>query len=148
MKPIVPPPRDGFALVTALLVVLVLSVLAVGVAWIASSERRSTFAASTHSSAQLAADAGTEAGIHFLRVAEMPPAVTAAGGVVMTTGTVPLQGSQTFAFDCEYTGRSFRPGWGIEYPDFDYRIRSQGNASIDAESRARVLASRMFRMGY
>ena len=40
--------REGFAMVTTLLVVLILSVLAVGVAWIASSEKKTTFAESVH----------------------------------------------------------------------------------------------------
>ncbi len=133
---------------TAVLVVLVLSVLAVGVAWIAVLRAEVRLRRAGPHASILAADAGTEAGIHFLRVADVPPAVTGAGGAIMSTGTITLQGSQSFEFACLYEGRSFRPGWGVEYPDFDYSIRATGYASARGEGHASVLASRMFKMGY
>ena len=58
--------REGFAMVTALLVVLVLSVLAVGATWLASSEKKTTVAEALHVRSVFAADAGSEAGINFI----------------------------------------------------------------------------------
>ena len=54
------PDREGFALVTALLVVLVLSILAVGVAWLASTEKKTSWAQGVHVEAIFTADAGGE----------------------------------------------------------------------------------------
>ena len=54
------PGREGFALVSALLIVLLLSVLAVGVAWLASSEKKTSFAESVHLRSVLSADAGIQ----------------------------------------------------------------------------------------
>ena len=71
LTPISTPDRDGFALVTTLLILLVLSVIAVGAAWLASSEKRASFAESVHLSAVYSADAGGEAGINFLDTANV-----------------------------------------------------------------------------
>jgi len=65
--------REGFAMVTTLLVVLILSVLAVGVAWIAGSEKKTTFNESVHVRSVYAADAGGESAINFIRLSEVPP---------------------------------------------------------------------------
>jgi len=67
--------REGFAMVTTLLMVLVLSVLAVGVVWMASSEKKISFAEQSHISSLFSADAGSEAGINFVRLSPSPPRI-------------------------------------------------------------------------
>jgi hypothetical protein len=141
--------REGFALVTTILVVLVLSVLAVGVAWIATSEKKTTFAEDVHVRSVFAADAGGEAGINFIRLAEVPPRIiNFADRTVVNQGSTALQGSQTYAFDARFLRRTPRPGWGMDYMDFDYRIGSDGTASRQGEASVDVVVSRLFKAGY
>lgn len=135
-------------MVSTLLVLLVLSVIALGAAWLASTEKKTSFSAGVHARSVFAADAGSEAGINFLRVADTPPALNSADGVVAQTQDITLAGSQTFSFQCAFVGQSPRPGWGIEYPDYDYEILSTGHAATDGASLVKVLASRMFKTGY
>ena len=141
--------REGFALVTAVLVVLVLSVLAVGVAWIASSEKKTTFAESVHVRSLFAADAGGEAGINFIRVADTPPSVVDWNTrVVQVQGQTVLDGSQAYAYDARFVRRVPKPGWGVDYKDFDYRIGADGRASTDGAASVDVVVSRLFKEGY
>ncbi len=140
--------RQGFAMVTTLLVVLVLSILALGAAWLASTEKSTSFAEGTHVRSILSADAGSEAGINFLRIADYPPALSSADGLVAQTQEITLSGSQTFSFQCSFVGQSARPGWGVEFPDYDYEIESNGHASTQGSSLVKVIASRMFKTGY
>lgn len=141
--------RDGFAMVTALLVVLVLSVLAVGAAWLATSEKKTTLAEATHLRSVYSADAGGEAAINFVRVSNTPPQILDFGTMaVRTAPTATLEGSQQFSYDVNYVARTPKPGWGPEYQDFDYRVAAQGQASRTGESGVEVVVSRMFKVGY
>ena len=142
------PDRRGFALVTTLLVVLVLSILAIGIAWLAGSERTTSHADGVHVRSVLAADAGSEAGINFLRVADRPPAMGTADGIVAETSDITLSGSQSFSFACAFVSQSFRPGWGVEFPNYDYAIQSSGQAAVKGQGFVKVIASRMFQTGY
>ena len=141
--------REGFAMITTLLVVLILSVLAVGVVWMASSEKKTTFAEGVHVASVFAADAGGEAGINFIRVSDSPPAINDFGTMnVRNQGVTALEGSQTYAYNANYLQKRPKPGWGIDYLDYDYRIGSRGTASQHGESGVDVVVSRLFREGY
>ena len=133
--------RDGFAMVTTLLMVLVLSVMAVGVVWIATSEKKTVFAESVHVRSVFSADAGSEAAINFLRLSDSPPPDQA-------VSQTQLSGSQTYDFSTVNTGVSPRPGWEVGYVDYDYRILSHGTASTQGESGVQVAVSRLFKLGY
>ncbi len=141
--------REGFALVTAVLVVLVLSVLAVGVAWIAGSEKKTTFAESVHVRSLFSADAGSESGINFLRISDAPPRIVDfADNTVRNQGDTALDGSQTYSYDARYLRRVPKPGWGVDYKDYDYRIGADGRASRDGTASVDVVVSRLFKEGY
>jgi hypothetical protein len=141
--------REGFAMVTTLLVVLILSVLAVGVAWIAGTEKKTTFAESVHVRSVYSADAGGEAAINFLRMAEAPPPPLNFGsGLVRSQGTTGLAGSQTYDYDAFFMQRRPKPGWGKDYLDYDYRIASHGTASRLGESGVELVVSRLYKVGY
>ena len=143
------PDRGGFAMVTTLLIVLVISVLALGVAWLAGSEKKTTFAEGVHIRSVLSADAGGEAWINFIRVADTPPRITDFGTMTVQdqTETV-LQGSQTYAYDCQYLAKRPKPGWGMEYLDYDYTVGAQGRAAAQGQTEVQVLVSRLFKEGY
>ncbi len=141
--------RRGFAMVTTLLVVLVLSVMALGAAWMASSEKKTTFAEGSHIRAVLSADAGSEAGINFIRVSDTPPRINDFSTMtVADTGETALKGSQSYEFDCRYQTKRPKPGWGMKYLDYDYAIGSKGQASTQSRSDVQVLVSRLFKEGY
>jgi len=136
-------------MVTTLLVVLVLSVLAVGVTWMASSEKMVSFAESVHVRSIFSADAGSEAGINFLRVADSPPRISDFGTMtVQSVGETELAGSQSYEFNALYLKKSPKPGWGTGYMDFDYQVQARGTASTSGESGVQVVVSRLFKEGY
>lgn len=133
--------RDGFAMVTTLLLVLVLSVMAVGVVWIATAEKKTVFAESVHVRSVFSADAGSEAAINYIRLSDTPPSD-------VVVGETEISGSQTYDFSTQNTGMSPRPGWEAGYVDYDYSIMSHGTASTQGESGVQVAVSRLFKLGY
>ena len=143
------PNREGFAMVTTLLVVLILSVLAVGVAWIAGSEKKTTFAESVHVRSVYSADAGGEAAINFLRLSELPPVVQDFGSrIVRDQGNTVLEGSQSYGYRAFFLSKRPKPGWGMDYLDYDYRIASRGAASRLGDSGVELVVSRLYKEGY
>ncbi|MDX2474783.1 MAG: hypothetical protein QNL91_13870 [Candidatus Krumholzibacteria bacterium] len=141
--------REGFAMVTTLLVVLILSVLAVGAVWMATSEKKTTFAEGVHVASVFAADAGGEAGINFIRVSNAPPAIVDFGTMnVRSQPVTVLEGSQTYEYNTNFLRKQPKPGWGMDYLDYDYRIGSRGSASREGQSGVDVVVSRLYREGY
>lgn len=141
--------RQGFAMVTSVLVVLVLSVLAVGGAWVASSEKKTSFAESVHLRGVFAADAGGESAINFIRVSSTPPQILDFGSMaVRTQPETNLQGSQSFTYDTAFIQKRPKPGWGTDYLDYDYEIESLGQAGQQGQSGINVVVSRLYKEGY
>lgn len=143
------PDREGFALVTALLVVLVLSVLAVGVAWLAGTEKKTSFAESVHMESIFSADAGGEAAINFLRTSETPPLPLDANQTVRVQGTTNLQDAQTYDYRAQFLKAVFKPGWDpTKYRDFEYRVESHGTAAAKGETDVEMVVTRLYQIGY
>ncbi len=141
--------REGFALVTTLLMVLVLSVLAVGVVWLASSEKKITFAEQNHISSLFSADAGGEAGINYVRLSPKPPRIIDwADSTVVNQGETNLHGSQNYDFKCRNLGKAMSQGWGEKYYDFTYEIDSNGSAATQGKSGVVLVVDRLYRLGY
>jgi len=141
--------REGFALVTTLLIVLVLSVLAVGVAWIATSEKKTTFSESVHVRSLYSADAGTEAGINLIRVADTPPQIVSfADSTIHVQPQTPLDGSQTYSYKAYFQGAREKEGWGEGYVDCYYGIDAAGRAAQNGRAGVDVQAVRLFKSGY
>lgn len=141
--------RDGFAMVTALLVVLVLSVLAVGAVWLATSEKKTTMAEATHVRSVFSADAGGEAAINFIRVSDAPPQILDFGTMAVRTEPVTaLEGSQQYNYDVNFVRKSPKPGWGVDYLDYDYNVAALGTAGRQGNSGVDVVVSRLFKEGY
>lgn len=141
--------RDGFAMVTTLLIILVLTVIALGATWLATSEKRTSFAEGVHISSVFSADAGGEAGINFLRLKDTPPPITDfANMLVQSAGTTTIHADQTYDYTCRYLQKKPRPGWGIEYLDYEYAVVSNGQASQQGQTAVQMVAARLFREGY
>jgi hypothetical protein len=144
-----PSNRDGFALVTSLLIILVLSLIAVAAVVLSSTEKRSTFAEGVHQTAVFSADAGSESAIHFLRMSDAPPKIfNTADNTVHALSDEPLEGSQEYDVEAQYLRRRPKSGWGTQFVDYDFRIESSGRAAADGRSDIDLVASRLFREGY
>jgi hypothetical protein len=141
--------RDGFALVTSLLVVVVLSLLAVGAVMLSGTEKRTSLAERVHNEAVFSADAGGEMAINFLRLSDSPPLIIDfAHNTVRTETDQTLGGAQQFDYDCRYSRKRRRAGWATEYRDYDYRVMTSGEAAASGRSELELVASRLFREGY
>jgi competence protein ComGC len=143
------PDREGFALVTSLLIILVLSLIAVAAVILSSTEKQTSFAESVHNSAVFSADSGGEAAIHFLRQSDSPPRIIDfVDGTVHTEDDEQVMASQEFDYECQYVRKRPKPGWGVNFLDYDYRVESEGRASTHGRSDVDLVASRLFREGY
>lgn len=145
------PGREGFALVTSLLIILLLSLIAVAAIIIATAEKRTSFAETTHTKAVLSADAGGESAIGFLVRRETPPRIrNFADMVVDSVDVTGLYASQNFNYLNRYVDRNRMPegGWGVEYVAYIYHIASAGRAEASSRSGVNMLVSRIFREGY
>jgi len=141
--------REGFALVTTLLMVLVLSVLAVGVVWMATSEKKISFAEQNHISSLFSADAGSEAGINFVRLSPTPPRViNYEDSIVFYQGDTNLQGAQNYDYQCVFIGKARRLGWGVDFKNYNYRIDSNGAAAAQGKTKVELVVNRLYREGY
>jgi len=144
--------REGFAMVTTLLIVLILSVLAVGVVWMATSEKKTAFAEGVHVASVFAADAGGEAGINYIRLSDSPPIITNFGsGEVRSQGSTTIEGSSSYSYDAFLlppNEGAYRPGWARDYRDFNFQIGSRGSASQKGDSGVDVVVSRLYKRGY
>lgn len=157
------PNREGFALVTALLVVLVLSILAVGVAWLAGTEKKTSFAEAIHIESVFTADAGGEAAINFLRTSDTPPIILdPANQLVRNQGSTHLHDSQNYDYMAYYSGPASGgeplPGWDPEkYREFEYDVDTHGEIDPDGaagaaraigNSNISMVVGRLYQVGY
>lgn len=142
------PDREGFALVTSLLIILVLSLIAVAAVVLSGTEKRTTFAEGVHTTAVFSADAGSEAAIHFLRMSDAPPKIYDTDGTVNTQSVSPNENHQSYTADTQFVDRGPKAGWGTQFLDYNFRIESSGQAAAKGRSDIDLVASRLFREGY
>ena len=136
-------------MVSTLLILLVLSIIAIGAVWLATSENRITFAESVHVSSVFSADAGSEAGINFLRLSENPPKIIDfAEMTVRNVAETTIRDNQSYEYGCRFIQKSPKPGWAPNFLDYDYRLASTGKASADGKAGVVLVSSRLFRDGY
>jgi Tfp pilus assembly protein PilX len=145
--------REGFATAVTLLIILVLAIIGLGAAWLATTEKKTSFAESVHLSALYSADSGGESAINYLRLVQAPPAYSGTNRTVRALNQTVLEGSQSYDFTCNLCNNNPLPamspavGWGSEYRYFNYRVTADGWASREGRSAVRLLASRLFRVG-
>jgi hypothetical protein len=141
--------NKGIALVSAIALIGILAVIAAVSIWTAASDKKVTFNEDISKRAFYAADAGGEAGINWVRIQSAPPPIIAAGNVVHSpAGYTTLGSDQDYRFNASYIGKRPRPGWSIEYKDFDYQLGADGRSVRESEERIELLVSRLFREGY
>ena len=139
----------GFAMVMAVAFIAGLSLLAVIVVAVATSEKKTEFAEYTHSRAFYSADAAGEGAINWLRFQGSPPVLLdVAKNVYVATGYTPLSGDHDYKYDIQFLRKRIRPGWSLEYKDFEYLVDADGASVQDGEAEVEIQALRLYKEGY
>jgi Tfp pilus assembly protein PilX len=139
----------GSALVLALGVLVVLSVLAVVIVSVASSDRWTAFSEYTNTRAFYSADAASEASINWLRMQAQPPAIVdGSNHVYVAGGFTALNSDANYKSDVTFVRKHFRPGWSSEYKDYEYVITADGASVKSSSAAVDVSALRLYREGY
>ena len=141
--------EKGFAMVSALAFIAILAVIATVSIWIAGSEKKVSFSGETQQSSFYAADAGGEASINWIRTRSNPPGfIGTTMDVYQQTTYSDLDDNQQYRFEMTYVRKRPRPGWSIEYKDFDYQVHSDGSSVNNSQSEVELNLSRLFKEGY
>ena len=141
--------NDGYAMVLALVVITALALLGGIIVAVSTSEKQTAFNDYTYSRAFYSADAGGEAAVNWLRVQDSPPGLLdPAKHVYVPAGYDTLSNDHLYRHDITYIRKRLRPGWSIEYKDFEFTINSEGESVAEAEAELEVQALRLFKEGY
>ena len=139
----------GSAMVLTLAVVAGLALLAMIVVSIATSAKWTEFSEYTHSRAFYSADAAGEAAINWIRFQPSPPSILdAQNRVFVAGGMTALSANHNYQFDVQFVRKRFRPGWSLEYKDYEYLIDADGASAQSSEAAIEVRVTRLFREGY
>jgi Tfp pilus assembly protein PilX len=141
--------EKGFAMISALAFIAILAVIATVSIWVAGSEKKVSFSGETQQNSFYAADAGGEASINWIRTQTTPPGFIGTTKDVYQQSTYSdLDDDQQYRFDMTYIRKRPRPGWSIEYKDFDYRVITDGASVNNSQSQLELNLSRLFKEGY
>lgn len=139
----------GSAMVLAIGVLAILSVLALVIVAVVVSEKQTQLADYSGTRSFYSADAATEAGVNWIRKQAIPPPlIDANSNVFVAGGYTALSTNNQYKYDIQYVRKQIRPGWSVEYKDYQYRVTATGASAQTAESSIEVGASRLFREGY
>lgn len=139
----------GAALVLALTVLTVLALMALLAGSIVVTEMRTDASGYSASRSFYSADAATEAGVNWIRQQLIPAAaVDSLNDVVVNNAYTTLKDSNRYRFNIQFLRRSHRPGWGIEYKDYEYRVDATGASAVAGEAGCQLGVTRLYREGY
>lgn len=139
----------GSAMLLALGALTVLALLAIVVVAIVSTEKRTAFSEYTNSRSFYSADAATEAGVNWLLHQPSPPdLVDSLMNVRVATAFTTLNDQSRYRFDVRYVRKRFRPGWSLDYRDYEYRVSATGASVRQSSTDLTLNATRLYREGY
>lgn len=139
----------GAAMVLVLGVLAALAVLAMVVMAIVVSEKRMQFADYNNNRAFNSADAAGEAGVAWIRRQASPPVlVDSLNHVSVATSYSTISTDHLYQYDVKFIRKKFRPGWSVEYKDYEYTVEARGASAQQAESAIELGATRVFKEGY
>jgi hypothetical protein len=139
----------GSAMVLAIGVLAVLAVLAAIILTVVVAEKRTAFSEYANKRAFYSADAASEAGVNWIQRQASPPAlVDSLRHVYVAPGFTSLTSDHRYKYDVQFVRRRFRPGWSVEYKDFEYRVDATGVSAQQSESAIELTATRLYREGY
>ena len=133
----------------ALVVLAVLALLAVVIVSVATSSKWTEFQEFSNNRAFYSADAAGEAAVNWIRFQTEPPGIIDVQNRVFAAGGfTTLAAGQQYRFDVIFVRTDFRPGWSLEYKDYEYRIVANGASVQQSEAGVEVRARRVFKEGY
>ena len=139
----------GSAMIMALGVLTVLAVLALLVMSVAISGKRTAYSDFSGSTSFYSADAASEAGVNWLKHQYSPAAlVDSLNHVYVADDYTTIGATGRYRYDITYTGKQYRPGWSVEYKDYEYGVAASGQSTPTAASSVQLSASRLYREGY
>jgi Tfp pilus assembly protein PilX len=139
----------GAALVLALGVLAVLAVLALVVVAIVVSDKTSALYDYSSTRSFYSADAATEAGVHWISQQSTPPALLdEQNNVIVSTAFTSLSNDHRYRFDAQFVRKRPRPGWSLEYKDYEYTVAATGASAQQSQSAITLGATRLYREGY
>lgn len=141
--------EKGSVMVLVLGIIAALTGMALIVVAVASSDKWTSFFEYTNTRAFYSADAASEASINWLRTqASPPPILDANRRVNVGAGFIALGADHGYKSDVKFVRKRFRPGWSLEYKDYEYDIEADGASVREAEAAVDVRAMRLFKEGY
>jgi Tfp pilus assembly protein PilX len=139
----------GSAMVLALGVLAVLAVLALTVVAVVVNSKRTLTADYSNNRSFYSADAASEAGVNWITRQGNPPAIVdTLSHVSVAAGYTALAAQHSYRYDVQYVTKKFRPGWSVEYKDYEYTVQAKGASAGQSEASVEVKATRLFREGY
>jgi Tfp pilus assembly protein PilX len=139
----------GAAMVLVLGVLAVLAVLALVVMNIVVSEKKTESADYENNRSFYSADAASEAGVAWIRRQPDPPSlVDTLNHVSVSTAYTALADDDRYKYNVQFVRKRFRPGWSVEYVDYEYLVEARGASARQAEAAVELGATRWFTEGY
>lgn len=139
----------GAAMVLVLGVLAALAILALVVLSITVSEKKTESADYQNNRSFYSADAASEAGVAWIRRQPDPPAlVDTLSHVSVSAAYTTLSDDDRYKYDVKFVRKRFRPGWSVEYKDYEYLVEASGASARQSEAAVELGASRLFREGY
>jgi Tfp pilus assembly protein PilX len=139
----------GAAMVLVLGVLAALAVLALVVMRLVMSEKRTQFTDYANNRSFYSADAAGEAGVAWIRQQPSPPSlVDSLNHVSVSNAYTTLSANHLYKYNVQFVRKKYRPGWSLEYKDFEYLVEASGASTQQAESAVELGAMKMFKEGY
>jgi len=141
----------GAAMVLVLGALVVLAILALVAMNITIAEKQTESVDYVNNRSFYSADAAGEAGVAWIRRQpnNRPPSlVDTLGHVSVSAAYTALGDDDRYKYDVKFVRKRFRPGWGIEYKDYEYVVEASGVSAREAQSAVELGATRLFKEGY
>lgn len=139
----------GAAMVLVLGVLAALAVLAMVVMAIVVTEKRTQFAEYSNHRSFYSADAAGEAGVAWIRrQGSPPPVVDSLNHVSVAASYTALSNDHRYQYDVQFVRKRFRPGWSVEYKDYEFLVEARGASVQQSEAAVELGAARLYREGY
>jgi hypothetical protein len=144
-----PAAERGSALVMVLGALTVLALIAILIVGVVISEKKTSFSSYTGARSFYSADAASEAGVNWLQHQYSPAAILDSVSHVYVGGSYTAIDAQSgYKFDVSYIRKRYRPGWSVEYKDYEYKVDASGQSSPQAAAAIELHATRLYREGY
>jgi len=139
----------GAAMVLVLGVLAALAVLAMVVMAIVVTEKRTSSTEYANDRSFYSADAAGEAGVAWIRRQGNPPTlVDSLNHVSVATGYTNLSSDHQYKYDVRFVTHRFRPGWSVEFMEYEYAVEAKGSSVQQSESAVELGVTKAFKEGY